>query len=69
MFDAVDGVVISLSARLPTAVSASGKVFPSKFEPMPTGKQPVAVVHPVSQFGRHCCPGVSKPVPADGGSS
>ena len=69
MLDAVDGVVISLSARVPTVISARKKVFPPKFEPTPMGKQPTAVVRPVSHFGGHCCLGVSKPVPADGYSS
>ena len=41
MFDAVDGVVIS----------AREKVFPPKFKPTPTGKQPVAVVRPDSRYG------------------
>ena len=50
MFDAADGVVISPSARLPTAISAREKVFLSKLEPMPAGKQLVAVVRPLSQF-------------------
>ncbi|CAN0377460.1 unnamed protein product [Ascophyllum nodosum] len=44
-------------------------MFPPKFEPTPTSKQPSAVVRPVSPFGGHCCSGVSKPVLADGGSS
>ena len=34
--DAVGGVVISLSARLPTAISLRGKVFPPNFELTPT---------------------------------
>ena len=59
MFDAAGGVVISVRER----------VFPLKFEPTPAGKQPSVVVRPVSPFGGHCCPGVSKPVPADGHSS
>ena len=42
--------VISLSAHLPTAISAREKVFTPEFEPMPTGKQPAAVDRPVSQF-------------------
>ena len=48
VFNAVDGVVISLSARLPSAISVREKVFPPKFEPTPTDKQPTAVVRPVS---------------------
>ena len=59
MFDAAGGVTISVTKR----------VFPTKFEPTPAGKQPLAVVRPASPFGRHCCPGISKPVPADGNSS
>ena len=46
-----------------------GKVFPPKFEPTPTSKQPSAVARPVSPFRGHCCPGISRPVPADGDSS
>ena len=59
VFDTAGGLVISVRER----------VFPPLFEPTPAGKQPSAVVRPVSPFGGHCCPGVSKPVPADGDSS
>ena len=60
MFDAAGGVVLVLLGRVPTAISAGKKVFPPEFKPMPTSKQPSAVVRPVSPFGEHCCPGVSK---------
>ena len=69
MFDAADAVVVLLSGRVPTAISAGKKTFPPEFEPTPTSKQPSAVVYPVSPLGGHCCPGVSRPVPADGDSS
>ena len=65
MFGAVGAVVILLSGRVPTTVLA----FPPEFEPTPTSKQPSAVVRPVSPFEGHYCPGVSRPVPADGDSS
>ena len=84
VFDAAGGVVNLLSGYVPitrsvgeevfdaadgVAISAGKKVFPPKFEPTPTSKQSSAVGCPVSPFGGHCCPGISRPVPADGGSS
>ena len=69
VFGTVYGRVISPSVRVATALSAREKLFPPKLELTLTGKQPAAVVRPVSQLGRHYCPGVSKPVLADGGSS
>ena len=50
-----------------TVMSSSSreKMFPLKFELTPTSKQSSTVVRPISQFGRHCYPGVSKPVTVD----
>ena len=59
VFGATGGVVLLLSGRVPTEISAGKKVFPPKFEPTSTCKQPSAVVRPVSPFGGHCCPDVS----------
>ena len=56
----------SFSLGKPITSSSREKMFPPKFELTPTSKQPSTVVRPISQFGRHCCPGVSKPVPAGG---
>ena len=44
-------------------------MFSPKSELPSTSGQPSTVVHSISQFERHCCPGASKPVPADDGSS
>ena len=52
--------------------SVGDEIFPPWHEPTPAVKMPEAVVRPVSHipsFGGHCCPGVSRPVPADGDSS
>ena len=48
------------------------EIFPLWYELTAAVKKPAAVVRPVSHvpsFGGHCFPGVSRPVPADGGSS
>ena len=63
--------VVVLTARVSTR-SVVGEVCFPRFGPTPAVKKPSAVVRPVSHvpsFGGHCCPGVSKPVPVDGGSS
>ena len=68
VFDAAVAVVISLSARVPMRSarvpthSVGEEVSPPQFEPTPKSKWPSAVVCPVSPFGGHCCPGVSRPV-------
>ena len=52
--------------------SVGDEIFPTWYEPTPAVKMPEVVVHPwshVPSFGGHCCPGVSRPVPADGDSS
>ena len=49
MFDAVDGVVTLLSARVPTR-SVEENVFPPNFQLTPTSKQPSAVVCPVAKI-------------------
>ena len=52
--------------------SVGDEIFPPWLEPTSAVKMPEAVVRPwshVPSFGGHCCPGVSRPVPADGGSS
>ena len=59
----------SLSLGKPIMSSSGGKMSPPKIELTPTSKQPSTVVRPISQFGRHCCPGFSNPVPADDDSS
>ena len=63
--------VTAVSARVPTC-SMGEEMFPLWFEPTPAVKKPSAVVRPVSHvpsFGGHCCPGVSRPVPADDDSN
>ena len=63
-------VVLQVLARVSTH-SVGEAILPPWFEPTPV-VMPSAVVHPVSHipsFGEHCCPGVSRPVPADDDSS
>ena len=50
MFDAAGAVVILLSTRVPPHFVGKEE-SPPRFEPTPAGKQPAAVVRPVSQFG------------------
>ena len=69
VFDEAKYVGVWLSVCISISSSSRGKTFPPKFELTPARKQPSTVVRHISQFGRHCCPGVSKPVPADGDSS
>ena len=68
MIDAADVGVIVPTARVSTRSVGEEMSLPF-VEPTPAVKKPLAVVRPVSQIGRHCCLGVSKPVPADGNSS
>ena len=63
-----------MSAVIPVLLTRSvgDEIFPPWHEPTPAVKMPETVVRPVSHipsFGGHCCPGVSRPVPADGDSS
>ena len=65
-------IVLFLPARVSPLSVVVEKKFPPWFESTPTVKKPKAVVRPwshVPSFGGHCCPGVSRPVPADGDSS
>ena len=64
MFDAADVVVVVLTARVSTR-SVVGEVCFPRSEPTPAVKKPSAVVSPVPHIGSHCCPGISRPVPAD----
>ena len=60
-----------LTARVSTR-SVVGEVCFSRFGATPAVKKPSAVVRPVyhvPSFGGHYCPGISRPVPADGDSS
>ena len=60
----------SLSLGKPIASSSREKMCFPKFELTPTSKQTSTVlVCSIPQIERHCCPGASKPVPADGDSS
>ena len=59
------GFEVWFSVCVPIMSSVRGKVFPAKFELTMTSEQPSTVVRSISQFERHCCPSVSKPVPAD----
>ena len=64
-------ILVLLSARVSTLSVGEG-ILPPWFESTAAVKKPAAVVRPVSHvpsFGGHCCPGVSRPVPADGDSS
>ena len=64
--------VVVLTSRVSTCSVVGEEMSPSWFEPTPAVKKPSAVVRPVSHvpsFWGHCCPGVSRSVPADGGSS
>ena len=59
--------VEAVPARIPTC-SVGEEMSANVVDPMPTSKKPSAMVCPfshVSSFGGHCCPGVSRPVPAD----
>ena len=65
-------IVLFSLARVSTLSVVVEKTSPPWFESTPAAKMPEAVVRPVSHipsFGGHCCPGVSRPVPADGDSS
>ena len=61
IFDEADGVEVWLLFRVPITSSVREKVFSPKFDLTPASKQPSTVVHSISQFGRHCCPGISNP--------
>ena len=64
--------VVVLRARVSTRSVAGEEMSPSWFDPMSTNRLPSAMVRlfsHVPSFGGHCCPGVPRPVPADGGSS
>ena len=69
ILDKAKNVGVWLSVCIPIPSYSREKVLPPKFELTPTSKQSSTVVRPISQFGRHCCPGVSKHVPVDGDSS
>ena len=61
-------LVLLLPARVSPLSVVGEKMFPPWFESTPAVKKPEAVVRPwshVLSFGGHCCPGVSRPVPAD----
>ena len=63
--------VAAVPAHVPTCSVREEMSSPS-FDPMPTNKQPSAMVRPLSHvpsFGGHCYPGVLRPVPADDDSS
>ena len=63
---------VVLTARVSMRSVVGEKMSPPWFGPTPAVKKPSAVVRPVSHvpsFGGHCCPGVPRPVPADGDSS
>ena len=65
VMSAVILVLFSL-ARVSTLSVGEG-ILPPWLESTPAVKKPLAVVRPCSHirsFGGHCCPGVSKPVPA-----
>ena len=65
-------IVLLLPARVSPLSVVVEKKFPPWFESTPTVKKLKAVVRSwshVPSFGGHCCPGVSRPVPADGDSS
>ena len=50
VFDEATGVVVTLPVRIPITRSVGENVFPLKFEPTPTSKQPSAVIRPIPQF-------------------
>ena len=61
--EAMPATVTVLAAR-----SASDEIFSPQLGPAPAVKMPEVVVFPVSHIpsvGGHCCPGVTRPVPAD----
>ena len=61
-------LMLLLPARVSPLSVVVEKKFPPWFESTPVVKKPEAVVRPwshVPSFGGHCCPGVSRPVPAD----
>ena len=63
---------VVLAALVSTRSVVGEEMFPPWFDPMPTRKGQSAMVRPFSHvpsFGGHCCPGVSRPIPVDGGSS
>ena len=66
------GVAAVLFSRSSTLSIVGDEIFPFLLESTPAVKKPLAVIRPVSHtpsFGGHCCPGVSRPVPADDDSS
>ena len=68
----MSSIVFVSFARLSTLSVVGDKIFVLWHEPTPAVKMPEVVVHPwshVPSFGGHCCPGVSRPVLADGDSS
>ena len=70
----VSAVILLLFSmvRVSTLSVIVKKKFPPGFESTAVVKKQAAVVRPVSHvpsFGGHYCPGVSRPVPADGDSS
>ena len=61
-------LLVLLSARVSTLSVGEG-TLPPGLESTPAVKKPLAVVRPCSHipsFGGHSCPGVLRPVPADG---
>ena len=63
---------MSANVFVSSARSVGEEILPPWFEPTPAIKMPEAVVRSwshVPSFGGHYCPGVSRPVPADGDSS
>ena len=61
IFHEADGIEVWLLVRVPITSSVREKVVPPKFELTPASKQPSTLVRPLSQFGGHCCPGISNP--------
>ena len=62
----MSAVILVLLAR-----SVGDENFPPWLDSTSAVKMPEAVARPasyISLFGGHCCPGVSRPVPADGDS-
>ena len=62
-------VVVVLTTRVSTYSVVGEEMSLPWFEPTPAVKKTSAVVRPVSHvpsFGGHYCPGISRPVPADG---
>ena len=68
----MSSIVFVSFACLSTLSVVGDEIFFLWLEPTPAVKMPEAMVRVVSHipsFGGHCCPGVSRPVPADGDSS